>query len=1197
MSLLRGCWKAASRGLSVTSMTTPQQCVGVAAAVGGPNRRWISSTPPAAAAAAAPFDDYDYSTSTETSNCFRDEDIPTPPIGYPWAASGMSGMGVGSGVGMESSANPVPFGWSTAPAAEKDDHSHDELADDNLSADNDNHGFDYDNYAEPTSSSVSSSSSSSASDPSDPGSIPFAPRLVRQVVPEGARPHAIGVDMAKVVLHATPANTTAAGKLAAADKQSATEFMNTKSPEVAQRRKESMAEWRNQPKRQMDPVKAAQNRSERIDQSHDRYGKVRGPIPGPIVSHMSEVIANTPDIDARVRAVFVGDPRYTPKLNERSDSVWYAAGNRKMTHDELWARQIKDEANARDNAMLRSIQSIESLKGSSKAGTVGPGQRMLKEWYEDFMTAVNEEFKLIKEQHEQVKNKRPPRHLTKHQRQRWLDRREYGPLLLSVPASTLVITTITELLSHIMHSTRPDTSLSWVNTTVAIGQAIETECVLWRDRQNVEKWRRLVGRARTDSEAKGQSIPQFKRQTVLSMSSEPWSIQQRVQVGGALLELLMPVAKLNFSNEVVKCFTYQQIRRPAKAYKTEGILKIDLRTYDLLLKEDVLWEVIQPRYKPMVLPPRPWVKFNQGGYVTLTAPMVRTTPGGNSQKIAARVADMPQIYEALDLVGSTAWTINEKVLEVMKNLYHNEKGGKASLPPLENLKEGPIPLWDVKKVQMDPKTQKLSTQGKQQWVQHRRKVAEAVKILVDNRNRVSMRAELQYKLELADDLKGRPFYLPANMDFRGRTYPIPPHLSHTGSDIARGILTFHKARPLGELGLRWLKIHLANTFGKNKLSYDQRVEWADSNLHFIKESAKNPLGTKTDKTGRWWLMEAEDHWQALAACIEINAALNTVGGPHLYECHLPVQMDGSCNGLQHYAALGRDERGGKAVNLTPDIGLPADVYTDVLQAVRARVANDNSNSDPIAHLVHGKLTRKIVKQTVMTSVYGVTFIGARDQIAARLAETDIKWPDLGDKSADAVRKEAAGYLARVTLDSIGDVFTVGKQIMTWLKMVSMQLSLRGHPTAWITPLGLPVVQPYRRHRQVTVRTAAQSVTLTESHDLLPLDADRQKDALPPNFVHSLDATHMFMTARTCIKKEGLTFASVHDSFWTHAGDVTTLQRVLRDEFCNLYSAKPDPLEQFYDQLCMRFPEIKFPPPPKRGTLALDNVRRSAYFFS
>lgn len=49
------------------------------------------------------------------------------------------------------------------------------------------------------------------------------------------------------------------------------------------------------------------------------------------------------------------------------------------------------------------------------------------------------------------------------------------------------------------------------------------------------------------------------------------------------------------------------------------------------------------------------------------------------------------------------------------------------------------------------------------------------------------------------------------------------------------------------------------------------------------------------------------------------------GNPSTYMSHLPVHMDGSCNGLQHYAALGRDEAGGKAVNLLPS-DKPQDVY-------------------------------------------------------------------------------------------------------------------------------------------------------------------------------------------------------------------------------------------------------------------------------
>lgn len=55
---------------------------------------------------------------------------------------------------------------------------------------------------------------------------------------------------------------------------------------------------------------------------------------------------------------------------------------------------------------------------------------------------------------------------------------------------------------------------------------------------------------------------------------------------------------------------------------------------------------------------------------------------------------------------------------------------------------------------------------------------------------------------------GKIFWLPHNMDFRGRVYPCPPHLNHLGSDMARSLLCFAKGEPLGSNGLDWLKVSL-----------------------------------------------------------------------------------------------------------------------------------------------------------------------------------------------------------------------------------------------------------------------------------------------------------------------------------------------------------------------------------------------------
>ena len=53
-------------------------------------------------------------------------------------------------------------------------------------------------------------------------------------------------------------------------------------------------------------------------------------------------------------------------------------------------------------------------------------------------------------------------------------------------------------------------------------------------------------------------------------------------------------------------------------------------------------------------------------------------------------------------------------------------------------------------------------------------------------------------------------------------------------------------------------------------------------------------------------------------------------------CCLPVHMDGSCNGLQHYAALGRDQEGAVKVNVAPS-DRPQDVYVAVVSASRDHI--------------------------------------------------------------------------------------------------------------------------------------------------------------------------------------------------------------------------------------------------------------------
>lgn len=96
--------------------------------------------------------------------------------------------------------------------------------------------------------------------------------------------------------------------------------------------------------------------------------------------------------------------------------------------------------------------------------------------------------------------------------------------------------------------------------------------------------------------------------------------------------------------------------------------------------------------------------------------------------------------------------------------------------------------------------------------------------------------------------------------------------------------------------------------------------------------------------------------------MELHAAL-TSENPIEYESCLPVHQDGTCNGLQHYAALGGDSRGAQQVNLSAG-ERPSDVYTYVGNMAEEIIKRDIAKGEKYAAVLQGKITRKIVKQTV-----------------------------------------------------------------------------------------------------------------------------------------------------------------------------------------------------------------------------------------
>jgi len=174
------------------------------------------------------------------------------------------------------------------------------------------------------------------------------------------------------------------------------------------------------------------------------------------------------------------------------------------------------------------------------------------------------------------------------------------------------------------------------------------------------------------------------------------------------------------------------------------------------------------------------------------------------------------------------------------------------------------------------------------------------------------------------------------------------------------------------------------------------------------------------------------------------------GDPESFISHFPVHQDGSCNGLQHYAALGRDQAGAESVNLAPS-PIPQDVYSAVASLVEKLRQRDAENGVSVAQVLEGFIKRKVIKQTVMTTVYGVTRYGARLQIAKQLKGTKITviiyafcHLHYNAQSALSVRPDipnfprehlwpASLYLVGRTFDSLQEMFTSTKEIQVTLK--------------------------------------------------------------------------------------------------------------------------------------------------------------------
>ena len=387
-------------------------------------------------------------------------------------------------------------------------------------------------------------------------------------------------------------------------------------------------------------------------------------------------------------------------------------------------------------------------------------------------------------------------------------------------------------------------------------------------------------------------------------------------------------------------------------------------------------------------------------------------------------------------------------------------------------------------------------------------------------------------------------------------------------------MEFADGKPLGKRGVYWLAIHLANCYGKDKVSFHDRIQWVRENEKELVEFARDPV-----KPHRFWT-EADKPWSFLAACKEWSQYLTI--GPD-FQSHLPISMDGTCNGYQHLSAMGCDPIGGKATNLVPG-SKPEDIYKEVAEQAKHRIEVAANKGSYDAQEWIGRIDRKIVKHATMTTPYGVTLGTIRKHLIDEGYAKHCRDPGAGAK-----------YLAEVLEECIREVVVKAREIMDWLRDVAYTLAEANCGVCWTVPTGFVVFHESRRQKAVRLTTAERTLVVYEDSDSLEIAPEKQANGIVAHLVHSLDAAHMMLTVNR-LHREGLQhFAVVHDSYGVHACGVDRLNRVLREEFVRIYLEPV--LERFLEEQKKANPGVTLKEPPTQGELDVRQVLDSKYFFA
>jgi DNA-directed RNA polymerase len=594
--------------------------------------------------------------------------------------------------------------------------------------------------------------------------------------------------------------------------------------------------------------------------------------------------------------------------------------------------------------------------------------------------------------------------------------------------------------------------------------------------------------------------------------------QQRRTIGHAIVEVLV-------KTDGFKAFTYKR-----RNNRSKKVVYINFDVIDRLQDTIHRMDTDYIRYKPMCCPPEPWTSKTLGGY--LFEPLRKTIRNGST-------LSEPYV-KALNALQNTEWECNTRVRDVMLNFFnHGTLAGAIPPKDMADIPQSQYPIMGTK-------------DEKRTWTIAKEKVwKEWAKTRAD-RLRMLQRFSLLDKVSI--------FYHAWFPDFRGRQYTYCELLTPQGTGIDKGLIQFAQKVKQTPRGLYHLKIYIANLFDQDKETITDRLKWVEQNMDMLKRIDQDPY------TNREWLVvdmnpkKAAASWERLAAVFEL---FRTDG-----MTQLPIQRDGSNNGLQHWAALLNNKELAKLVNIYPS-EKPMDIYKSIAdlthkKLMAATVSQMCSSTDPgvqaatlealdaLKAYYGGGISRKVTKRSTMCYPYGITL---HSTIKYLKEEKHLDWVPEDKRSRYA---SVLGRLLWIAMNEFLVMVNASKAAVS--KLVS-DTAKAGQIWTYMNPLGFTMLHSYRKKRSVLSKVRVWNVNASEMLFREYTDEQSPGDnasSSPPNLIHNHDACHMVMTILGLIDRGVGSLSFIHDSYGVHAPYVDILDKELRDQFINLYSEKPLP---------------------------------------